>query len=754
MLFHEHDITIPIINKETTTDFDGGNDLQEVLYNLEELAKKAEESSQKSVERSNHARSSFIKAKQEYNVLMARKKRVENNFKTADQIIKEITGHIREADQNIKQADNNAKSLGQARKKAMQLSQEVCQSIQEIEQNPSGRSTILSSNAEKKTSLQNMFSTGRGTLFTYQDAIRSIQAKTDTMIQRQGDLAHLLSTETQKLDQGLILDLIIDADISGIDAQDHLDTIGDILVDAKKEYQKGSRFVKNVRPENEQTKMQKRLDNLMDRIKIARTTAQNANEPFTEQVEQLNKQLESDGPQFDALNTKIGIYHKKTNTITSDRERVTKKADQLVRGQSVLDDDLAAIENAIMDAEICSESVQTTAAEQADGTCSRLTSSLNKAYQNKDAATYNQLLKQYANCPGYSQAQNAYNTLVQENNRCNRISRQLEAAQKKGDSQAYGNLLNQFRGCLYYYNALAIYEDMRRSDERCNFISDQLNQAQRNGDIRLYGTILQSFKGCDYYNQALNVYNAMVQNANNQRCNQLINQLNQAQRQKDVRTYQSLLSQSQDCSFYNQAQNVYNGMKNQQTMQAMNNFMGGLMQIMNQKNNPNNRRSPYQSPPPQRPKPPSGPSNPTTSTTQTGGSAMSQVDCEIKFCPVCKGGNNIDLIGVSVNNQCNDCRKQYKKKIDDCAKGGISANRAGNSMSQFKKYQVIKCTVPVKDSKGKIIRYNSFYEFSGPSRKRPQGARCAVVGNGTWDECIDKARDYNKRNGINHSVMP
>jgi len=254
-LLLEHDITIPIVNQETTTDFDGGNDLEEVFYNLEELVKKAEESSEGCVERSDHARSSLVKAKTEYNALMARKRRVEDNFKTADQIIKEIKRHIQDAKQAGKKADGIPSKLGQSREKASLLSRQVCQSIREIEANPSRRASILSSNARKKTELQHLFSNGKNHLFAYQDATRIIQTKTDTIIQRQGDLAHQLSTETQELDQGLVLDLIIDADISGIDAQDHLDTIGDLLVDAEKDYDNGNLFIENVQPERKQTKL-------------------------------------------------------------------------------------------------------------------------------------------------------------------------------------------------------------------------------------------------------------------------------------------------------------------------------------------------------------------------------------------------------------------------------------------------------------------------------------------------------------------
>ncbi|MCD4678450.1 MAG: hypothetical protein K8S18_21045 [Desulfobacula sp.] len=75
-------------------------------------------------------------------------------------------------------------------------------------------------------------------------------------------------------------------------------------------------------------------------------------------------------------------------------------------------------------------------------------------------------------------------------------------------------------------------------------------------------------------------------------------------------------------------------------------------------------------------------------------------------------------------------------------------------MSRFKKYQVLKCKVPVRDYTGRITGFREFYEFSGPSRKRPKQAYCTVIGNGTWDECIDQAHYYNSKYKTRHNVMP
>ncbi|MEX1311559.1 MAG: hypothetical protein AB1Z65_14130, partial [Candidatus Sulfomarinibacteraceae bacterium] len=48
--------------------------------------------------------------------------------------------------------------------------------------------------------------------------------------------------------------------------------------------------------------------------------------------------------------------------------------------------------------------------------------------------------------------------------------------------------------------------------------------------------------------------------------------------------------------------------------------------------------------------------------TSGGGGGASHEECEKRFCSMC-GGNSIDLIGVSFNDQCNECREVNKANI-------------------------------------------------------------------------------------------
>ena len=748
--FHEHDVTIPIIQKQTTTAYDGGESMEEVFDRLEELAQKAEEMADITVENSSRAEDKLQKASLALNTLNTTKDRVKHNLPIADRHIQEISTLTRSGDKKVSSANKSARNLNQSVLQARELSQEICQSLQEIEEEPSRRAAILNSNSSKRSTLHSMLSTGRKDQKSYISSIKNIRTAIKNIKKRHSDINKIIDPEKDRLDEGKVLDNLIEADIAGMAAEDSLSTIEDIIIDAKIEHSKGKELIQSEAYESDRQKLQQRLDKLMDRIKKANEKAENIVVPFRGKVEKLNRQIQSMGQQIESVNKKIDNILKKTRNIITSQKKLIKKSDTLQNNQKNVDDDLTKLETAALDADVCSESAQSMAQEQGNSECDEITMALNEAFKKRDTRTYKSLLSRYKNCKQYERAQGIYHNMIQTNQKCNEITAQLNEAKKKGDSQTYGYLLNQYRECDHYADAQSAYNNMIRTNERCNDIARQLDQAQRRGDIRTFRSLLDRFKGCNHYNAAFSHYNTMVQNANNQRCNTLLNQLNDAQKRRDVRAYNSLLSQAKGCSFYHQALGIYNGMKNQQNLQAFNNFLGGMMQIMNQ---PAGGRNPTRPPsrPPGNTRPPSRNNPPTTAG---GGGGMSQVDCEKKFCPVCATGGSIDLIGVSVNTQCNDCRKRFKKKIEDCQRGGVSANRPDVSMSRFKKYQVLKCKVPVRDYTGRITGFREFYEFSGPSRKRPEKTDCTVVGNGTWDECIDQAHYYNKKFNTRHNVMP
>ena len=142
-----------------------------------------------------------------------------------------------------------------------------------------------------------------------------------------------------------------------------------------------------------------------------------------------------------------------------------------------------------------------------------------------------------------------------------------------------------------------------------------------------------------------------------------------------------------------------------------------------------------------------------TANTQSSNN-MSISGCELKFCPVCaKGSKGVDLLGLAINPQCNDCRKKYRGKISDCAKGISSPGNTGNSISKFNTYSVLECKKPYKDGNGRTF-YLKFYEVTGPSRpgKPPSDYRCSPIFKGSWNACIDKGRDLNERGNTHYNI--
>jgi len=152
----------------------------------------------------------------------------------------------------------------------------------------------------------------------------------------------------------------------------------------------------------------------------------------------------------------------------------------------------------------------------------------------------------------------------------------------------------------------------------------------------------------------------------------------------------------------------------------------------------------------------SGSSTGSGSSSPPPSGGMSAQACELHFCPVCaKGAAGVDLMGVAVSPQCNDCRRQYSSKINDCMKGGRT-DRPATSTSQFNTYSVLKCKKPLKDSKGKTISYHYFYEVTGPGRDRgpPDGISCQAISKGSWKECIDEATNLNRNGNTHYNIVP
>lgn len=155
-------------------------------------------------------------------------------------------------------------------------------------------------------------------------------------------------------------------------------------------------------------------------------------------------------------------------------------------------------------------------------------------------------------------------------------------------------------------------------------------------------------------------------------------------------------------------------------------------------------------------KTPSGSSGGSGSSTPGASGGMSAKDCELHFCPVCsKASAGVDLMGVAVSPQCNDCRAKYKRKIEDCTTQGSTDQRT-TPASKFDTYSVVECKKPIKTWEGKTIGYSQLFEVSGHGRvdRTPAGGSCWPISKCSWNECLDKARKLNDRADTGHYVNP
>ncbi len=669
--FLEQDVTLPILEKAAASEYDGGESMAEIFERLEALAKKAEEMAEEAVENTNRKKAELDQAAAAFNTLTTAKDRLKNSLPEAEQILQEISGLISNLKTTLSQAEQGASHLNQSVPTAQALSFEICQNLKEIESNPSARENLLNNIRSKRQALISILSTGRNTKTGYAASIQTAKNQLRKMETKLSAVNSLMDPAKTRLDEGIILDHLIEADIAGEAARNNSDTIKDLIKDAEIEYEKGTSIIKGKGKTAETQKLQQKLDTLFDRIHKADKKAGDLVLSLEGKVEKINKDLEAMGREIQELKAKMDSVLNQVRKAESAIAELSQRIKTLEAGQTAVEDDLNELENAALDADICGESAQNTPPPPQD-------------------------------------------------------------------------------------------PDRNQTDQRCNELTQQMNDAQQRGDLQTYEYLLNSYRDCNFYNQAVAIFNSMVQNANNQYCNNLLNQLNNAQSRRDIAGYGALLNQAVNCPFYNQALDIYNGMKNQQNLQAFNTFLNGMSQILEQQNR-NNRTTPPPppvtvTPPPVVVRPPAGGVNPPTTNVPpvtTGGGQMSQADCEKKFCPVCATGGSVDLLGVSVNQQCNDCRKKFKAQIEDCMRGGVSANRPDAGTAQFNTYRVIKCKVPVRDYTGRIVRYRIFYEFSGKNRKYPTGAECSAIGNScTWEGCIDMAQKYNIRDNTGYSVLP
>jgi methyl-accepting chemotaxis protein len=706
--FIEHDVTIPILGEMASSEYAGGRSLEDVYDRLEALAKKAEEMAQETLLNSDRANGGISRASSALTALTSSKDRVSGNLAEAARLGQEVRDRIGSAQRRISDALQSAQDLRHSVLRAWELSREICRGLADIKAQPARRSAILSNIHAGRKTLASLLDQGRNHENNYVSSLRPTEKDIRDIEGKQDAISRIIDPK-DRLDEGRILDHLIEADIAAQAAADNAATIKDLIADAKIEYAKGKSFIEAGPRGGGFAKKLSRLDKLMERIERADKSAVSLVSSLEGKVEKINRAVQSLSGDISRINEKIDAILQDRRQALAAAGELAKNFDIQQRGRKAVEKDLSEIEAAALDADVCAESAQNTSAPTAM----------------PPAGT---------------------------GDRCNEIISALNDAKRQGDSYNYGRLLQHFADCPGYAQAQAIYNDMLSTDRRCNDLTAKLNDAQRKGDLQTYRSILNAYQRCNHYHQAQANYNAMVEAGQNRFCNDLANRLNNAQRRGDLSVYGSLLGEASGCSYYNEARDIYEGMKNQRNMQVLSAFVGGMVQALDQQNT--GRAAPPRPPPPSRSVQPAGNTGSATKPPPTTGGGMSRTDCEKKFCPVCATGGSVDLLGVSVNQQCNDCRKKFKAKIEDCMRGGVSTHRPDSDMSQFNTYRVIKCKMPVKDSKGRVVRYKDYYEFAGGKRKYPSGVSCTAVSTGTWDNCYRLAQEYNSRHKTGYRVNP
>jgi len=289
----------------------------------------------------------------------------------------------------------------------------------------------------------------------------------------------------------------------------------------------------------------------------------------------------------------------------------------------------------------------------------------------------------------------------------------------------------------------------------------QLLAAQRLDDAR--DVLLQS-QECGFYSNGVGA----LQNALNQICQQISMQILQACAQGNLAQAQGLIGEATrrrcrvSAEAYQCIERAQRSQRAEKTQQQWNQIFGMVNQLaqqIRQEPNGGSRNSGSGStwtPPPQPsfngqpypqpdavdvvfpgagPFPGTAPGGGGTSgggTPAGGGGGGSQSECERKYCSMCgEAGQTIDLIGVAVNSQCNECRSVNAANIQACMEG----RAGGPAVATTAVYRLI-CNRYDKDTEG----CNSYSCVDPDHVKGPYDYVVGTYHN--WDACYKKSSMY------------
>lgn len=327
----------------------------------------------------------------------------------------------------------------------------------------------------------------------------------------------------------------------------------------------------------------------------------------------------------------------------------------------------------------------------------------------------------------------------QEQASCPALEAQFAEAVNGGDLNTARNILEVSRHCEWFPRGAEYFNQQvqggQQQFDRCTQLEGQFWELMKNNQVDAAANILLQATDCPFYPRGQEIMNSMAQIA----CQNFEIEILRACQASDINRAQGLLAQAQQ-NGCNVSQETYNAVqstirfaqqqaqaqRNQQMLQAWSQFMNNMNQLLQQQmpgrtNRPN---------PPVFPNPGGGggmrTQGPTGPTGGGGGGGRSPQDCEKQFCPMC--GNDVDLLGQSVDPQCMECRRLNAEKISACSRGDANT---GAAVATTKVYRVI-CFETINYQTNRIECTGR--RLLNPGDPLPPKAH-VMFQSTSWDEC-------------------
>jgi hypothetical protein len=279
--------------------------------------------------------------------------------------------------------------------------------------------------------------------------------------------------------------------------------------------------------------------------------------------------------------------------------------------------------------------------------------------------------------------------------------------------------------------------------DRCEELSAAFWSAMTAHRLEEAQDTLSRSRDCEFYNRGA----AAIQSEIDLACRQLDLEIRQACLAGDLAAAQGLVGQAQirQCTVGPEAlaaiRNAEQANRQHQWGQLFG-AMSDMIRIQQERNAARNNAPPparapvVQNPtippiPVPRSTTPAAANPPSGGTTTAGGTTgRSRSDCERQYCPMCF--NDVDLLSVSVDPQCNQCRKVRATNIEACMAG-----RAGGTGAALTGSYRLVCH-PLAGQPDRC----SGYSCLGP--RDVKRAEDTVIGQyNSWDACKATSDNYN-----------